>query len=74
MLSNDAITTKGDFMNYQQLKWTLSLLDNPNSHIHQPEFQHMKEQMIQTVEKSRPEAVFEDLTYDFNPDVMMGSC
>jgi|APSaa5957512493_1039668.scaffolds.fasta_scaffold369403_1 hypothetical protein len=48
-------------MNLQQLSWTLSLLDNESSHIHKPEFRHMKDKMIQTVQNSFPDEVFNPL-------------
>lgn len=48
-------------MNLQQLGWTLSLLDNESSHIHKPEFKHMKDKMIQTVQNALPDEIFNPL-------------
>jgi hypothetical protein len=61
-------------MTFQQLIWTLSLLDNPLSHIHRPEFHHMKKQMVQTVQNAFPEDIYEDVSYDINlPDTPLMS-
>lgn len=52
-------------MTFKQFNWCISLLDNPSSYIHHPEFEDMKLKMIETIKSSRPEDVFELMKYDF---------